>query len=420
MCLVPSSSGPIIPRSTVVKPASRLGIVVAAVLLAGCSTRPVAPTKAHATTSPSALTPAPTLTPSPSPSPSPPGADLTAASVRPESVTFISADVGWTLGLSLCGNTPCLRLAKTVDAGASWSWLPSGGLSVLSTASQWQLRFADSQDGWISGSLLLATHDGGRNWTRIKFAGLEGSNSSVGALEAADGRVYAEIAEGIEPNTNGPVVLFESPVNVDSWHPVTGVTTGPAGFPGEISVAQGVFWVALHPAIVTAQGSQALSALYRSLNGVTWHSEPEPCPPDTVASMAAATSARVFVVCAGGGAAGSQEKSAYVSNNSGASYVRVADPPFGGDFEAVAASPASVSVGAASGATEIYASFNDGLTWTTTLGFGDGGLGLSDLGFTTATQGVVIHGSPAYPDSLQLLMTRDGGRQWVAVAVSPG
>jgi photosystem II stability/assembly factor-like uncharacterized protein len=344
---------------------------------------------------------------------------LEAASVRPESVTFTSPDVGWTLGLSLCGDTPCLRLAKTVDAGKSWSWLTSGGLSALSTTSQWQLRFADGRDGWISGPLLFATHDGGRSWTRLRFAGFEGSNSSVGALEAGDGRVYAEIAEGSDPNTYGPVVLFESPVSVDSWHPVTGVTTGPAGFPGEVSLAQGVFWVTLHPAIVTAQGNQALSTLYRSLDGVTWHRELEPCPSATVASVAAATSARLYVVCAGGLAAGSESKSAYRSDNDGASFKRVADPPFSGDFEAVAASPASVSVAAASGGTEIYASFNDGLTWTTTLGFGDGGLGLSDLGFTTATQGVVIHGQPAYPGSLQLLMTRDGGREWVPVDVNP-
>ncbi len=179
------------------------------------------------------------------------------------------------------------------------------------------------------------------------------------------------------------------------------------------------FWATLHPAIVTAQGSTALSTLYRSLDGVTWHSEPQPCPSDSVASVAAATSARVVVVCAGGAAAGSQEKSAYVSNNDGASYQRVADPPFGGDFEAVAASPTDISVAASSGATGIDASFDGGRTWSTTLLIGDGGLGLSDLGFTTATQGVVIHGQTTYPASLQLLMTRHGGHEWEPVAVNP-
>jgi len=106
--------------------------------------------------------------------------------------------------------------------------------------------------------------------------------------------------------------------------------------------------------------------------------------------------------------------------NGGASYVRVANPPLSGDLEAVTASPTSVSMAVASGGTSLYASFDDGRTWITTLGFGDGGLGLSELGFTTATQGVAIHGQIAYPQSLQLLMTRDGGHVWNPVAVAPG
>jgi hypothetical protein len=344
---------------------------------------------------------------------------LSPRALRPESVTFVAPDVGWVLGLSLCGEAPCLRLAKTVDGGTVWTWVTTASLSALPTVTQWRLRFADSQDGWISGPLLFATHDAGRTWTRVAFPGAGSPGGAVAALETADGRVYAEIAEGVDPDTAGPVVLFESPTNVDSWHPVSGVSTGETGFAGEISLAQGVFWATLHPAIVTAQGSQALSAFYRSLDGVTWHSERQPCPSDTVASVAAATSARVFVVCAGGGAAGSQDKSAYVSNNDGASDQRVADPPFGGDFEAVAASPTDISVAASSGATGIDASFDGGRTWTGTLSIGDGGLGLSDLGFTTATQGVVIHGQTTYPQSLQLLMTRDGGHEWDPVAVTP-
>jgi photosystem II stability/assembly factor-like uncharacterized protein len=100
-------------------------------------------------------------------------------------------------------------------------------------------------------------------------------------------------------------------------------------------------------------------------------------------------------------------------------YQRVSDPPSGGDFESVAASPSNVSIASASGATTIYSSFNNGLTWPTTFLAADGGLGLSDLGFTTATQGVVIHGQVQYPQSMQLLMTRDGGHAWAPVAVIP-
>jgi photosystem II stability/assembly factor-like uncharacterized protein len=186
-----------------------------------------------------------------------------------------------------------------------------------------------------------------------------------------------------------------------------------------ISLAQGVFWVSLHPAVVTPEGSQALSTLYRSSNGTSWHSEPQPCPSGSVATVAGATSLIDYVVCGGGLAAGSQEKSIYVSTNGGSSYRLMTDPPLSGDLETVAASPTTVAVAASSGATYVYSSFNGGLTWTTTASFGDGGLGFSDLGFTTPMQGVVIHGQAQYPESLQLLMTRDGGRTWSVVPVNP-
>lgn len=401
--------------------------IVAVLVLAGCSPVPPSliphstPTIApQSTPAPPTAFPSPSAIPTPPPTAPPSSAGLTSASIHPESVTFISPDVGWVLGLSLCDAKPCLRLAKTVNAGLSWNWIPGGDVPALSTSSQWELRFADGDNGWISGPELYSTHDAGRTWTRIEFPGFDSPGSTVGALEAGDGHVYAEIPEATDPNTYGPVVLFESPVTEDSWHAVSGVATGSAGFAGNISLAQGVFWVSLHPAVVTAEGSQSLSTLYRSSNGVTWHREPQPCPSGSAASVAAATSLIDYVVCGGGLAAGSQAKSLYVSSNGGATYRLMTDPPLSGDFETVAASPGTVAVAASSGATYVFSSFNGGVTWTTTASFGDGGLGLSDLGFTTAMQGVVIHGQPQYPESLQLLMTRDGGHTWSAVPVYPG
>jgi len=342
------------------------------------------------------------------------------APFRPESVTFVSPEVGLVIGFSTCGEVQCLRLARTVDAGHNWTWMTGGGLSALSLADRWQLRFADAQNGWISGPLLVATHNGGQTWTQIALPGLGSRTSSVGALEVAAGRVFAEVAEGTDQDTYGPVVLFTAEVSKDSWAAVGNVATGSAGYPGEISVAEGAIWAMLHPGVVSQDhGVEAHSLLYQSTDGVTWHSSLLPCPPFTVASVAAATSSRVFIVCSGGVAAGSQVKTAYLSSDGGASYKRVGDPPFAGDFDEVAASPLAFSVAVASGATYIYTSFNEGRDWATTYLPQTGGLPLSDMRFTTPTQGVVIFGVPAYPQWLQLLMTRDGGHSWATIDISP-
>jgi photosystem II stability/assembly factor-like uncharacterized protein len=405
-------------RCPVMTASIRLVGCVAVLMLAGCSSHPATTPTTQAISPSAGVSPTPSASPMPTPSPSLSSAGLTPTVLHPESVTFVSPADGWVLGLSACGTSACLRLAKTVDSGSSWTWVAGAVLPPVAPGSQWELRFADSNDGWISGSSLYATHDGGQTWAKITLPGV-GAGASVGALETADGRVSAEVDETIDSNPSGPAALFGSPTNVNAWQPVSGVTTAGPGDTGNISLAQGVFWATLHPDVATATGNESSSTLYSSGNGVAWRRMTQPCPVGSVASVAAATSARIFVVCAGGGGAGSQTKTAYVSENDGASYKQVSDAPSGGDFESAAASPTNVSVASASGATAINSSFNGGVSWTTTYLSGDGGLGLSDLGFTTSTQGVAIHGQVQYPQSMQLLMTRDGGHVWAPVAVIP-
>jgi len=46
----------------------------------------------------------------------------------------------------------------------------------------------------------------------------------------------------------------------------------------------------------------------------------------------------------------------------------------------------------------------------------DGGQGWADLGFTTASDGVVIHGPASKGFAGQLMLTQDGGLTWRQVS----
>ena len=83
-------------------------------------------------------------------------------------------------------------------------------------------------------------------------------------------------------------------------------------------------------------------------------------------------------------------------------------------------SPVFVSSKVESGASWLYHSGDSAARWGTAYQAGDGGQGWNDLGFTSATDGVVVHG-PAITDANsegrpgQLLLTSNGGATWQLV-----
>jgi photosystem II stability/assembly factor-like uncharacterized protein len=66
---------------------------------------------------------------------------------------FVDTQTGWVVGES--------GILKTTDAGLTWSNQPTGvpGASSFSTG-----FFINAQIGWVIGSSLLKTTDGGANW----------------------------------------------------------------------------------------------------------------------------------------------------------------------------------------------------------------------------------------------------------------
>jgi photosystem II stability/assembly factor-like uncharacterized protein len=320
------------------------------------------------------------------------------------SVTFVSAQTGFVLGQLPCAAKVCYGLATTTDAGRTWSF--GGDLPMAPQQDQpiTKVRFADATNGWAFGPQLWSTHDAGKSWHQLT------ATSQVFDVEASAGLVYllgSSCGAGTACAT--PAKLFRAAVGSDSFAAVPGATmTATAG------------QLALHGKAVWVVGATPGTAFVSSSDGASWRKHASPCPqgagPSSLTGVAPVTSTTVFLLCASDPGAGSESKLVLWSTDGGSTaHQTAAAPDRGGLASGFAAASASVvAVSAQSGATYIYLSRDAGATWASPFTNGDGGVGITDLGFTTPTQGVAIYGTPGNGQLSQLLMSRDAGASWAA------
>jgi hypothetical protein len=130
--------------------------------------------------------------------------------------------------------------------------------------------------------------------------------------------------------------------------------------------------------------------------------------------------AHTYLLCIGQGFTGHTLKFLYRTAGTRSGWKLVGRPPAAGDGgELAAGTDGSVVVATASAASWLYRSVDGGHRWGTTANFADGGGGWADLGFTTATDAVVIH-APAVTDGAgpsefhagQLILTENGWQTW--------
>lgn len=406
-------------------------IVVLGLSASACGGPSRTPRTTTTTTARSTTTTAPrtTTTSSPStttvPRPTAPVGTAVPGGFQPGSVTFVSATTGFVIGIdATCAAGSCVALARTTDRGSTWVALPAPSAAYVGRGLQAQanvaavseVRFADELDGWIYGPSLFATHDGGATWQQVSLGG------SVISLEASGGYVDAVVSTcSGEQECTGPLTLYQAPATGGTF---TVVMTGPS----TLSDGQVSTHLALHAPAgfvdMTGLGTpnQSIFATESLASGKGWNSFADPCAVTSgyaLDTFVAPDATSLESLCSGQGAAGSVEKEVVRTVN-GTSAVAGAPPP-GGDPEGLAAtSSGTLIVSAASGATSLYRSTDGGATWTTAATFPDGGIGFNDLGFTTETQGIVVHGYPGPPNDFasQLLMTTDGGATWAAVPIT--
>ena len=399
---------------------SLLAVAVAGLLfgLAGCGssrasgpvassgTRASNPARSASSSSESTRTPAAPVSVMPSGGPVP-------VRFAATSVTFVSADEAFVLGTAPCPHAPCTAVVRTLDRGQSWVGLPApaepvGQPGLAAAPAVWGIRFATPGHGFVFGDGLWETTDGGGQW--IRDAEPEGSILSLAIL---GGQVLALTARCTPGGGCGqPGVLERRSLGGGSWTAVEKVTIGNVIDPDDLIATQaGVAAVASGgDVLVTGDG------------GLTFTDNPVPCPPPAQRPSVAVTSPHgLALLCVGEGYTGHTIKQVYVSRDDGAHWARAGAPSPDGDAGTIAATAGEVAIATASAASWLLHSGDAGSSWRIVHTADDGGAGWADLGFTTATDGVVVHG-PANSDGNstqrpgQLFLTSDGGTTWYQVS----
>jgi hypothetical protein len=326
------------------------------------------------------------------------------------SVTFVSPEEAFVLGTAPCAKAPCTSIVRTLDRGVNWRGLPAPVVPLGNAEADpagpavWGIRFANPEVGFVFGNGLWETSDGGEQWTSAASPG-----ASIESLEVIDGQVLA-LTAACTPNGGCAQTgtLVRRSLAGGGWQVVAQVSR----------------WGSIATQARVAALLDGTSVIVTTDGGVSTITHATPCSTEGVAepaSVAVTGPDGLALLCAGGAAMGSVEKTVYVSDDLGASWTKAGSPAAGGDPDGMSAGSTSQLVAAAaSGASMLYYSGDGGAQWATAYSAGDGGLGFGDLGFTTAADGVVIHG-PVLSDSNaegrpgQLLLTSNGGASWQLV-----
>lgn len=359
--------------------------------------------------------------------PSPPGPTPTTLPPKvtgflAQSVSFVSANDGYVIGIEPCPTGICLAMRHTTNRGLTWTKLPPPPATLDRSGSGIPgLHFADPLNWWALGSAVWATHDGGRDWHTVAIGG------QVVAMASGAGVVFA-LVETCESSSSCPEVghLYRSPVGQDAWAPVAGVSGQSDG--GGFSL------VVAGRSVFVLDGDQILA----SSDGMHFASLSVPCAPPTAIqgapffanSVAASDPSDVAVACVGEPSMNTQFKQAFVSRDGGRTYQRLPDPPWGGlGAEVVMPSPTTILLTSMSfGGSLVYRDASVNGTWATPVSFHNEDAGLSNLAFVDPAHGAVVAGPAGYalfflsypnppPDLGTIYLTDDGGTEWHLVRV---
>jgi photosystem II stability/assembly factor-like uncharacterized protein len=341
----------------------------------------------------------------------------------PVSVTFVGTGTGWALGQAgtpgHCGPPSpgiCTSIARTEDGGRTWSGVPAPvagpprGSSGVS-----QIRFLNTQDGWVSGPQLWATHDGGQNWTRIPTHGMR-----VIGLATAGDSAYALWARctgtgtGFATGCTG-FALYRTGASSNDWHPVTvqgqSLATGQGSGSPPLVLTQTAGYL-LMPGGLLVSGR---------VTGGDWHSvsgalpSGAPCSAGSQggsAQLASTGSGSLVALCVMPGLGDENPQPVYASANGGSSWQLTGSTGKAGTPSSLSGAPSGGLVLATDRGLAVSSDL--GARWRPASVTSAPRGGFSYVGMTTSQQGFAI---PADAAQHAIWFTYDGGRDWTPAAI---
>jgi len=349
---------------------------------------------------------------------------------RPASVTFVGVRTGWVIGQAgtpgHCATQYCTSVARTDDAGRSWTGVPApltGAANGATGVSK--IRFLNLKDGWAFGPELFATHNGGNTWAPVDTGGMR-----VTALETVGDRVFAVWASCAG---SGPAyavsctrfTLYSAPAAGGAWAPVgtatSGLTDGAASEATALVLTGSRGYLlgpggALYAGPVDGSGPWAqVSSLVSSCPVGQAQADGQP----TGALLGAVNASHLILACvsASSGASPSvstQHKVIYSSPSGGTSWQRMGTAPTAGMAFWLAASPAETVILATDQGLDLLPKGEVSWRAATMRGVVPAG-GFGYVGMTTQDQGIAL---PANPMAGTVWFTFDGGQTWTPSRVS--
>jgi photosystem II stability/assembly factor-like uncharacterized protein len=339
-------------------------------------------------------------------SPSPPAnataqataSEMSQVFVRAASVTFLDRARGWSL-VSLCGDSCHSHVVATTDGGAHWT-----DVSALSVPDEYAsgIAFGTRHDGWIFGEALLVTHDGGRRWSRLRFA----DERRITSLSAVGSTVWAILERCVDVSSDQACdTLMASDDGGRTWRNSAAHIVGTSG--AIVRLDRDRAWISSF-----ATGANPWRLIETSDGGRTWRARKAPCSSSDLSSVFAAEAPDdLWVVCGSEPGAGNQIKVSYRSRDGGVSWARASkELPEGGYVSRLVVADGVGWLALQRSAPLV--SRDGGRSWRTAgIRTDDDFSGFGGFDFVDPSHGWI-------PNYGMIFRTTDGGHTWTSVSLA--